>query len=84
MNQNVSVNGTMILVFGILGFVFCPIFGVVAWIMGNNAINTLDEAEVYDGTERGLASAGRICGLISSLLWLAVLVLKFMVASGGR
>src|SRR5262245_53845376 len=33
--------GVMILIFGILGLAFCMIFGVVAWIMGNNDLKEI-------------------------------------------
>lgn len=83
MERQVSVNGTMILVLGILGFVLCPIFGFVAWSMGTNALRQLDAENVYDGSERGLANTGRICGIISSFIWLGYLLLYLMV-TGGR
>ena len=84
MQNQVSVNGTLILVFGILGFVLCPVFGLVSWSMGTNALRRLDAAEIYEGSERGLANAGRICGIISSFLWLGVLLLRLMVTRTGQ
>jgi len=78
LDRQLSVNGTRILVFGILGFVFCPVFGLIAWSMGTNAIRTLDAAAIYDGSERGLANAGRICGIISSVAWLAFLLIRWL------
>lgn len=84
MQNQQNVNGTMILVFGILGFVACPPFGLVAWSMGTNALRTLDKAGIRDGSERGLANAGRICGITSSFLWLAFLLLRLLAASPSR
>ena len=82
MDRQVSVNGTLILVFGILGFVLCPVFGLISWSIGTNALRRLDEEEVYNGSERSLANAGRICGIISSFLWLGFLLIRWLLLSG--
>ncbi len=81
-----SVNGASILVYGILGFVLCPVFGLIAWSMGTNAVRTIDESEEdsYDTSQRGLANAGRICGIISSLLWLGYLLLRLLTLNAGH
>jgi hypothetical protein len=82
MQKQVSVNGSLILVLGILSFVLCPLFGLISWSMGTNALRRLDEADVHDGSERGLANAGRICGIVSSLLWMTVLLLRLLAGAG--
>ena len=84
--------GTMILVFGILGFVVCMLFGVAAWVMGNADLAAMQRGEM-DPSGEGLTKAGKICGMISVGLFLAgvalwiVLVLFIGVAgvagSGG-
>ncbi|MES2462173.1 MAG: DUF4190 domain-containing protein [Armatimonadota bacterium] len=84
MQNQGSVNGTMILVFGILGFVLCPPFGLVAWSMGTNAIRHLDSLGIRESSERGLANAGRICGIISSFLWLGALLLTLMNSNAAE
>lgn len=66
--------GTMILVFGILSFVVCVIFGIVAWVMGNNDLRAMDEGRM-DPEGRGLTQAGRICGMVSTILLLAGILL---------
>lgn len=62
------VNGSMILTLGILSF-FCVgiILGPIAWVMGNNGLKTLDQ---YGDplNQRGNVSAGRICGMIATIL----------------
>lgn len=68
MNGNGSVNGTLILVLGVLGLVCCPVFGLIAWSMGTSALRTLEEEE-HQGAERGLVVAGRVCGIISVFLF---------------
>lgn len=82
--------GAMILVFGILGF-FCFIFGIVAWVMGNADMSEI-RAGRMDPSGEGLTNAGRILGIIVTLLNIAMIVLYFLiivlaigagVASGG-
>jgi len=71
------VNGTMILVLGILSIVCLPILGPVALIMANNAL----KSGPIDPAQAGSVNAGRICGIIGCVLlvigilyWIAVLV----------
>ena len=67
--------GVLILVFGILGFVVCPFFGVAAWVMGNKDLEEMD-AGGMDQTGRDFTKVGRICGIIATiLLLLQVLIL---------
>ena len=69
---------TLILVFGILGLVSCPGFGIAAWFMGNNDLREMD-AGLMDPSGRQNTSAGRICGIISAVL----LGLGLLVALGA-
>ena len=57
----------MILVFGILGLVFCQLFGIAAWVMGNTDLNEMN-AGYMDPSGRDLTNAGRICGMIATAL----------------
>lgn len=73
--------GTMILVFGILGFVLCFIFGIVAWVMGNNDLRAMAEGRM-DPSGEGITKAGKICGMIATILqllgigiWIVLVVL---------
>ncbi len=70
--------GTLILVFGILGLVICAPFGVAAWIMGNGDLKQID-AGTMDPSGRSLTNAGRICGMIATIL-LAVAILVGIAA----
>ena len=63
--------GGMILVFGILGLVICVIFGIVAWVMGNGDLRAMAEGRM-DPTGEGLTKAGKICGIISVVLNIAM------------
>ena len=74
------VNGTLILVLGILSLVCCGFLGPAAWIMGNNALNTL-RGGGGDPSQSGLVTAGRICGIIGTVL--LVVQLGWIVFGGG-
>jgi len=67
MSNGSSSNGTLILVLGILSLVLCGLLGPVAWIMGNNALRNID-AGLGDPNERGMVVAGRILGIIATVL----------------
>ncbi len=61
--------GTLILVLGILGLVMCGIITAIpAWIMGNRDLKEMDGGTM-DPSGRGLTNAGRIMGIIGSILF---------------
>ena len=69
----------MILVFGILGWVFtCPIFSVMAWVMGASDLREMRSGRM-DTRGMGVTQAGHILGLIYTLLWIIVLVIGLFV-----
>ncbi len=68
--------GTLILVFGILSLVICGPLGIVAWIMGNGDLKQMD-AGTMDPSGRSVTNAGRICGMIGTIL-LALYVVAFI------
>ena len=73
--------GTMILVFGILGIVLCQLFGPVAWIMGNRAMEQID-ASPSSYSNRGIVNAGRICGIVGTclmVLYFGLIILEVVV-----
>jgi hypothetical protein len=59
--------GTQILVLGILSLVCCGLLGPVAWIQGNNVLREIDAAP-WAYANRGNVQAGRIIGIISTVL----------------
>ena len=59
--------GALILTFGILSIVCCFPFGIAAWIMGNNDMQQI-EAGMMDPTGKGITNAGKICGIIGTVL----------------
>ena len=60
--------GTAVLVLGIVSLVILPfIFGPIAWVMGNNDLRAI-RAGRMDPEGEGLTNAGRICGIIGTIL----------------
>ena len=77
--------GTLILVLGILGIVICGPLGVVAWILGNSDLKEID-AGAMDPEGRSLTQAGKICGIIASILLIVSILavgLVFLFMIGG-
>jgi predicted Zn finger-like uncharacterized protein len=82
--------GPMILTFGILSLIVLPIvFGPMAWVMGNNDLREM-RAGRMDPEGRSSTEAGRICGMIATLLFGVVFggccllyVVMFAVAGAG-
>ena len=71
--------GTLILVLGILGLVICGPLGIVAWVMGSGDLKEMD-AGTMDPSGRGNTEAGKICGMIGTILMIIVLVIGILVA----
>lgn len=69
--------GAMVLVLGILGLVCCFILGIIAWVLGNGDLREIDAGRM-DPSGRGLTQAGKICGMISVVLWLVWLVITML------
>jgi hypothetical protein len=71
--------GTTILVLGILSLFICPfILGPIAWVMGNNALAEIDRNPAAY-SNRGNVNAGRICGIIGTILG-ALIILFYILA----
>lgn len=63
--------GGLILILGLIGFALnCPIFCVMAWIMGAGDIREM-RAGRMDPSGEGITQVGKILGMILTLLWLA-------------
>lgn len=68
------------LVLGILSLVCCGLLGPFAWAQGNTALRQIDTMPgMY--TNRSTVNAGRICGIIGSVL-LVVQVIYVIVVLG--
>jgi len=70
--------GTMILVFGILGLVVCMLLGIVAWVMGSGDLKKMD-AGVMDPKGRGITQAGKIIGMVATILAIVGIALWFLI-----
>jgi hypothetical protein len=73
---------TLVLVLGILGLVLCGPLGIAAWIMGNGDLKAMD-AGTMDPSGRSTTNAGRICGLIATILFAVGLVIFGLVFALG-
>lgn len=78
--------GTVILVLGILSIVICGLLGPVAWVMGNNDMKEI-RAGRMDPAGEGTTNAGRILGIISTVIMLisccGAAILGLIGALGG-
>jgi len=75
--------GTLILVLGILGLVVCGPLGIAAWVMGSGDLKEID-AGAMDPAGRGSTEAGKICGIIATILMIiGVIVGVLFVALFG-
>lgn len=70
--------GTLILVLGILSLVVCGPLGIFAWIMGSGDLKEMG-AGIMDSSGRGNTQAGKICGMIATILMLVGLCIGFVV-----
>ncbi|MEV1172223.1 DUF4190 domain-containing protein [Nonomuraea sp. NPDC049784] len=72
--------GTTILVLGILSLVVCTFIGPFAWSMGTRVLREID-ASGYYYENRGMVQAGRICGIVSSVM--LILTFGFLIFGFG-
>ena len=71
---------TMILILGILGLVVCSPLAVAAWVMASNDLKEMD-AGTMDPTGRGNTNAGKICGIIGTVLLIISIVIGVIVGA---
>lgn len=81
--------GGMILAFGLIGFLCCIIFAIIAWVMGNNDLKEMAAGRM-DPSGEGLTKAGKIIGMISVILaivgaviWLIMLIVGMGAAAAN-
>lgn len=65
--------GVLILVFGVLSLIMCPLLGIAAWIMGNGDLKAI-AAGTMDPAGKEMTNIGRILGIISSVLLILTIV----------
>lgn len=61
-------DGTTVLVLGILGLVVCGVLAPFAWAKGNAAKREIDAHPEIQWSNAGSVNAGRICGIIGTIL----------------
>ena len=66
--------GTLILILGILGLVLCQLLGPFAWVMGKNDLEKMAAGQM-DPEGEGMTKAGKICGMIATILIVVGLVI---------
>lgn len=74
--------GTLILVLGILGLIICGPCGIVAWVLGSGDLKQIDAGQM-DPDGRGLTNAGRICGMIATILLVLGIIVGIVLAALG-
>lgn len=76
--------GVLILVLGIMGLVMncCYIPGILAWVMGSKDLKEMDAGRM-DPEGRGLTNAGKICGMIGTILAIVVTVIYIILIAAG-
>ncbi len=67
--------GVFVLVMGMLGIFCCPIFGLVAWVVGHQALKSIN-AGLANPNSKGLVQIGYYLGIAS--------VVMFILCSSGR
>jgi hypothetical protein len=72
---------TTALVLGILGLVLCQVLSPFAWLVGGRAVREIDASRGALGG-RGSANAGRILGIIGTVLLLGGLVVGLVLLVG--
>jgi len=75
-------NAVTALVLGILGIVLCPLLGPVAWVLGRKGEQEVDAAGGAVGG-RGMATAGKVLGIIGTFLILIVVVALLVLLAGS-
>jgi hypothetical protein len=65
---------TTVLILGILGLIVCGPLAIAAWVMGNSDLKEMD-AGTMDPSGRGTTNAGKICGIIGTILLIISLIM---------
>ena len=75
--------GGMILAFGIIGIVCsCIIFAILAWVMGGGDLKEMAAGRM-DRTGEGMTKAGKIIGMIATILQIVVFVIWIILVAVG-
>ena len=74
--------GVMILMFGVLGWVVCVIFGIVAWTMGSADLRKMDEGTM-DPEGRSMTRIGQILGMIQCIFLVIIIMIYCVIGIVG-
>ncbi len=69
-----------VLILGILGLVLCQILAPFAWVIGNRVVKEIDAAP-GGYSNRGPANAGRICGMVGTILLIVTALITVAVTA---
>ena len=72
----------MILIFGILSWFTCFLFGVFAWVLANDDLKAMAAGRM-DRTGESITKAGKIVGMINVIVCVSVLVVFGLFAVTG-
>jgi hypothetical protein len=77
--------GALILIFGILGLILCPLLGIPAWFMGDDDLQKMKMGNM-DSSGRDLTNAGRILGIVGTIYFflMALVMILFFVGVWSR
>ncbi|MGZ5435100.1 MAG: DUF4190 domain-containing protein [Pyrinomonadaceae bacterium] len=70
--------GSSVLVYGILGLVLCQLLGIAAWRMGTDDLREMDLGQM-DPSGRDLTNAGRILGIVATIILIFQLAIMLIV-----
>ncbi len=74
--------GVLVLIMGILSWMVCPFFGIVAWVMGNTDLAEM-RAGRMDRSGEAMTQIGKIIGIVSVILNVfAILIVVVLFALG--
>jgi hypothetical protein len=68
-----NVNGTNILIMGLVGLFCCAIVSIVALVQGFNGLSSINTGRA-DPAQKGLVVAGLVCGGLGVIFWIIGLI----------
>jgi hypothetical protein len=82
--QPTNSNAVISLVLGIIGIIFCAgVLAPIAWYLGAQAENQIDASGGAEGG-RGIATAGKILGIIGTVylvVWLVIVIIALIAGT---
>ena len=76
--------GTLVLILGIMGLVMncCMIPGILAWVFGKKDLAEMAAGRM-DPSGQGLTNAGKICGMIGTILAIVIIIIYIILLAVG-